>query len=86
MAGAGGGDTAREYTRRIKAAVGWWRDFLSAHRGTFGQQEDEATVVVNVQANKDIGKFVPNPPTELVPRNSPPLEPEDLLRWVLKKM
>ena len=84
LAGAGGGDATREYTRRIKAAVGWWRDFLSAHRGTFGQQEDEATVVVNVQANKDIGKFVPNAPTEVVPRNSPPLEPEDLLRWVFK--
>ena len=80
LSGAGGGDATREYTKRIKDAVKWWKDFLPAHRGLFGQQADEATVVVDKPENKGIGSFVPNSPAEVLPRNSPCLEPENLLR------
>ena len=80
LAGAGGGDSGREYTNRIGAAVKWWKEFLSAHRSMFRQQTDEATIVVDVPTNRSIGKFVPKTPTEVVPQNSPPLEPKELLR------
>ena len=80
LSGAGGGDATREYTERIEAAMKWWKDFLVAHRSLFGQQTDEATVVVDKPENAGIGKFVPHSPTEVVPQNRPPLEPEDLLR------
>ena len=80
LSGAGGGDTAREYTKRIEAAVQWWKKFLSAHRGLFGQQKDEATVVVSNPPTEGVHQFIPTSPKEVVPQNRPPLEPEDLMR------
>ena len=65
LAGAAGGDPAREYPRRLAKAAQWWEEFLKNHKEAFKQQEDEVTVVVDKPCATHITQYLPVSTTQI---------------------